>query len=50
MICPILTINSVSDHDCKKEDCAWWNDDAEKCAILQLSRDLYRIEGTVSMF
>ena len=46
MRCPMAFCRDeeVYDDTCYKEDCCWWNNDSETCAILQLSKDLYRIE------
>ena len=44
MKCPMLFNRDYSIVDCIHKFCAWWNDDAKSCAILQLSKDLYRME------
>lgn len=49
IICPLLTTNTVVESDnkikigtqpvyCVNEQCAWWNENKQKCAILVLSR------------
>jgi len=49
MICPLISINNVISNLCLEEYCAWWNTDSGKCAILQLSKDLYKIEDNMPM-
>lgn len=49
MKCPLLSISVTRDdrmegyqeHECLKEQCAWWNNTNEMCAILQLSKSVY---------
>lgn len=36
--CPLLYTHSGISLYCKKENCAWWNDDDEECAVLTLGR------------
>jgi hypothetical protein len=38
MICPLLSKRTGTDQEeCKGENCAWWNDDDEKCAVLNIA-------------
>ncbi len=36
MICPILSIGEGDFGYCKVEQCAWWNEQRNKCGILQV--------------
>ena len=46
MRCPMLTMYATTfkppeeyeDRDCLKEECAWWDENADCCAVLELSR------------
>lgn len=45
MFCPLLVIarpeaeiGLSSEHDCLKEDCAWWDSFNERCSVLTLAR------------
>ncbi len=48
MKCPLLTAGFLGKEkwkeevniDCLKEECAWWDRTAEKCAVLQLAFEL----------
>ena len=38
MVCPILSIKYYFE-DCHKEECAWYNKNCGKCAILTLAEN-----------
>lgn len=46
-ICP-LSISSPDDPDnlplvpCRRGECAWWDEDAQKCAVLVIARAVKR--------
>lgn len=35
--------------DCLKEECAWWDDYFQQCAILRLEKSLTHIDGVSQM-
>jgi len=47
-ICPLKLINNPCGNsdptyvECIKEECAWWNDYAETCAVLLIAIRLYK--------
>lgn len=41
VVCPILAQGKgVSEPFCIREDCAWWNDIEEICAVLTLAKEV----------
>ena len=41
MICPMMSFQKpyVDTVDCQEENCAWWNKDCGKCAIVTLAEN-----------
>lgn len=37
MICPLLSYRKYLTMECEKENCAWWNKNCGKCAIVTLA-------------
>ena len=55
MLCPLLLTGDLasrmfnaSNAECKQEICAWWDDEAEKCAMLSLAQALGTINFNVA--
>lgn len=56
MNCPLFAMfqpfacrkQGISDYDCLKEECAWWDNTNKECAILQLSKSIYFMGGEVA--
>ena len=48
MKCPLITAGLMADHetsitssfDCLKEECAWWDEHTQKCAVLTIAKKL----------
>jgi len=38
MICPIFYASQNVNAKCKKEECAWWDEEGARCAILDFAR------------
>lgn len=52
MICPIITQGKLTEADCVKENCAWWDATSEGCAVRMLaalSRTGYSKTGGLKM-
>jgi len=43
MWCPILRLSNRAVWKCAKEVCAWWDEGAERCAVLVIAEKLYQI-------
>ena len=41
MICPMMSFKKqhVNEVNCKEEECAWWNKNCGKCAIVTLAEN-----------
>ena len=41
MICPMISFQKqyVYEENCQEEDCAWWNKNCGKCAIVTLAEN-----------
>lgn len=41
MICPVMSFQKqyVYDVNCREEDCAWWNKNCGKCAVVTLAEN-----------
>ena len=51
MRCPLLVMGQIahqgvmiaSENDCLKEECAWWGNNSQQCAMNKLGAELYVI-------
>ena len=41
-VCPLMA------KDCLEEQCAWWDEDEERCAVPQMVRELDRLVDRVN--
>jgi hypothetical protein len=56
-ICPIILAGCFAsppatiffDPDCKEEGCAWWDEDEERCAVLQIVWVLDRLTDRLDL-
>lgn len=52
--CPIMANRHYSTANCQKEECAWWDQDYERCCMISIAKNLDSItevcEGQRTVF
>jgi len=45
-MCPLISTGQTTEYKCYAKDCAWWNEENFRCAVLMISHSVEYIRMT----